>query len=425
MLTRSQVKKQNVEPTDTPYCACEQSEPSSADIKEAGQQPNPLFNMAENILEAITTLQDSFNEWKETEEGNYEDTATRLGAIEGQMRENNGITGSRGLFKPLKNFCGTEDEDVDEFITSLTQLAAFQNWDEDRVLQALPLFLGGNARIWFNAYDRDGVMGLADILTALREQFNPEVNKWLNRQKLDRYTQGPNTSLSEYTAQVRRLCQRLELPKTEWLHHFMRGLKPTLKAHVYLQQPKTFEESEYAARLKESAPDPNPSMNAIMSQVSNIVSDLKAITIHSQQEKPRVVSALNQPPRPSWNSCETTPRYSNPNPSGPVLREDLHHWHATSAESFGGGLEAMTVFLCLIGIGALLQEVLFAILVVGLAILASAVGLGTQEFPHPTEGGPISNPRDQMQPRNATGSRVRETDFGPYSPGEFRDRFTM
>ena len=323
MLTRSQVKKQNVEPTDTPYCACEQSEPSSADIKEAGQQPNPLFNMAENILEAMTTLQDSFNEWKETEEGNYEDTATRLGAIEGQMRENNGIAGSRGLFKPLKNFCGTEDEDVDEFIMSLTQLAAFQNWDEDRVLQALPLFLGGNARIWFNAYDRDGVMGLADILTALREQFNPEVNKWLNRQKLDRYTQGPNTSLSEYAAQVRRLCQRLELPKTEWLHHFMRGLKPTLKAHVYLQQPKTFEEAEYAARLKESAPDPNPSMNAIMSQVSNIVSDLKAITIHSQQEKPRVVSALNQPPRPSWNSCETTPRYSNPNPSGPVLREDL------------------------------------------------------------------------------------------------------
>lgn len=89
----------------------------------------------------------------------------------------------------------------------------------------------------------------------------------------------------------------------------MRGLKPSLKIHVYLQQPKTFEEAAYTAKLKDSAPESDPTINAIMNQVCGIVKDLKDVTIHGQRGKPRAVSAFNQPDRPGCNSYETRQQY--------------------------------------------------------------------------------------------------------------------
>jgi hypothetical protein len=152
------------------------------------------------------------------------------------------------------------------------------------------------------------------------EQFDPQVNQWLLRQKLDKRTQGVQEAITDYTADIRRLCTRLKLPKGEGLHCFMRGLKPALKNYVYLQQPKTFEDAEYLARLKSSvSTDSEPQIAAVMSQIGNVVTELKNIAI--QQTKPNTegVAAFgpsqqqrSYPPKPQWNSGPI-----------PVYKEDL------------------------------------------------------------------------------------------------------
>ena len=62
----------------------------------------------------------------------------------------------------------------------------------------------------------------------------------------------PQEKLTDYTADIRQQCNRLNLPSSEWLHHFVKGLRPEIKEYVVLMQPTNFEAAENLAKLKES-----------------------------------------------------------------------------------------------------------------------------------------------------------------------------
>ena len=121
---------------------------------------------------------------------------------------------------------------------------------------AFPLQLLGNTSIWFNTTPDLADKSYPKMIDALRRQFHSTSDVWLLRQKLNERKQLPTESVTTYAADIRRTCRRIDLPRSEWVNHFIQGLKPGLKAYVMLQQPTTLEEAENYAKLKESAPDP-------------------------------------------------------------------------------------------------------------------------------------------------------------------------
>jgi len=53
----------------------------------------------------------------------------------------------------------------------------------------------------------------------------------------------------------------LNIAATDQIPYFIQGLLPDLKNHVIMQQPKTFEEAENAACIRNSLPAANQTMN--------------------------------------------------------------------------------------------------------------------------------------------------------------------
>ena len=94
-------------------------------------------------------------------------------------------------------------------------------------------------------------LSLAQLTDALEKQFASSASDWRLRQVLDQRKQREGEKLSSYITDIRQQCSRLNLPVSEWRHHFVKGLRSDIKDYVVLQQPATFEAAENFAKLKE------------------------------------------------------------------------------------------------------------------------------------------------------------------------------
>ena len=96
------------------------------------------------------------------------------------------------------------------------------------------------------------------LAQALKTQFHSDLDESLLRQKLNERKQLLSETVSEFAAAIRRLVQRINLPRSECIIYFIQGLRADLKNLVILQRPTSFEEAEMHAKLNESVPDPKP-----------------------------------------------------------------------------------------------------------------------------------------------------------------------
>ena len=159
---------------------------------------------------------------------------------------------------PMPKFSGDAHEDVNEFLTNFNRTAVFYHLNPDRMAEALPLFLTGSASIWFNTTPELKGRGFDILSEALKKQFHSDSDVWLLRQQLNDTKQLQTETVSAFAAKIRRLCQRINLPRSECVNYFIQGLQPHIKNYVLLQRPGTFEDAEMHARLKESLPEQAP-----------------------------------------------------------------------------------------------------------------------------------------------------------------------
>ena len=155
---------------------------------------------------------------------------------------------------PIPKFSGDAHEDVNEFLANFDRASAFYHLTSERKAEALPLFLTGDASIWFNTTPELKGRPFDALSDALKKQFHSDSDVWLLRQQLNETKQLATESVSAFAAKIRRLCQGINLPRSESVNYFIQGLRPHIKNYVLLQRPGTFEDAEIHAKLKESLP---------------------------------------------------------------------------------------------------------------------------------------------------------------------------
>ena len=139
--------------------------------------------------------------------------------------------------------------------------AKFHRWSDEEYRQAFPLSLTGTAEIWYSTLDKS-FTSFEQLAKLFQDRFLSPTSNWVLRQQLGQRKQASNESLNEYSADIRRRCQRLGIPIGEQLHYFIQGLRPDLRDYVILQQPKSLEDAENAARIKDSLGKPKSNLTA-------------------------------------------------------------------------------------------------------------------------------------------------------------------
>ena len=148
-------------------------------------------------------------------------------------------------------FYGDEREDVGEFLGNYRRAGWLNCWDEEKLALSLPLFLKKHASVWFKTLSGSENLTFEVLSQKLISHFESKVTLWQLRQKLEERRQLLGETVADYYYDILSFCSRLNLPKSEWLYCFVRGLRPEIRDHVILQQPADVDSALNFARLKE------------------------------------------------------------------------------------------------------------------------------------------------------------------------------
>ena len=80
-------------------------------------------------------------------------------------------------------------------------------------------------------------MTFDELCTAMINHFASRTTQWRIRQSLNQLRQLEKESVADYSHNVRTHCARLSLPRSEWTHYFIQGLRPEIRDYVIPQQP--------------------------------------------------------------------------------------------------------------------------------------------------------------------------------------------
>ena len=209
------------------------------------------------------------------------ENANSFSAITAAMSEIQPKRGTPAISR-APTFSG-ESDNASNFLEKFQLYAKFHKWNNEELLQTFPLLLSGTAEIWYTTLDKSSLTSFDQLVKLLHDRFFlSQTANWVLRQELGQRKQGRNESLSAYSADIRRRCQRLAIPIGEQLHYFIQGLSPSIRNHVFLQQPKSLEEAENAARIKDSLNEPPSSAltaNDVLTLQQNLIKRLEEKTL--------------------------------------------------------------------------------------------------------------------------------------------------
>ena len=80
-------------------------------------------------------------------------------------------------------------------------------------------------------------MTFDELSTAMINHFPSRATQWRIRKTLSQLRQLGKESVADYSHNVRNVCARLGLPRSEWTHYFIQGSRTENRVYVILQQP--------------------------------------------------------------------------------------------------------------------------------------------------------------------------------------------
>ena len=111
--------------------------------------------------------------------------------------------------------------------------------------------LRGIAHAWFITLRDDAKGTFTALFDAFRARFASGPQDWILSQQLSARKHAQGEPIDDCITDITRLCKRLKLSDAETVRYFIEGLQGDLQAYVWLGRPKTFQEAESLARMKD------------------------------------------------------------------------------------------------------------------------------------------------------------------------------
>ena len=262
---------------------------SYQNAEQVSEFPAPNFELEQSSV-------DSLEEYSLVPSEEMNDQVSRLCEAIERMRatydsQPNSTTAKPSVAFPI--FRGEECEDVHEFVGNYKRAAHLNGWSGVNLALGLPLYLKGHASAWFKTLESPDEMSFDELSAALIHHFASGASEWRVRQALGQRRQLDKESVADYSYSLRTYCARLNLPRTEWTHYFVQGLRPEIREYVILQQPDNLESAENYAKLKESVlstTDKTPTLDA-KQMTDRILQELNKTA--APKESP--INAVSQP----------------------------------------------------------------------------------------------------------------------------------
>ena len=160
----------------------------------------------------------------------------------------------------LENFKG-QGEDPNKWFTHFERWAAFMDMNGDRAAMALPFYLKGIGKTWFDSLSEATKVNLDLLKTAFLNRFSGSSTVDISVLMI---AQRSDESAEEYCARFVESSHAKEIPENLQVSILMKGLKPTLLTLVMPKNPQTLEDMRQAMVLAEQTTNASASRSVIL-----------------------------------------------------------------------------------------------------------------------------------------------------------------
>lgn len=123
-------------------------------------------------------------------------------------------------------FCGTDDNDVEDWLVLYERVSKHHRWDATLMLANIIFYLRGTARVWFNTHEEE--LTSWDVCKEkMRDLFGRTVGRQMAaRNELVSRAQTPTESYVAYIQDVLALCRKIDkdMPEADKVAHVLKGI---------------------------------------------------------------------------------------------------------------------------------------------------------------------------------------------------------
>jgi hypothetical protein len=156
--------------------------------------------------------------------------------------------------QPVEKFTGTDDQDPVTWLQDVDELFEATKTEKNDRRRLLPMYFGDDAKKWFRSIQPHSQYDefKQQFITA----FTSSAHKLKIASKLINRQQNNNESVQSYYYDMLTLCKRFneDMKEDEKMAYIQRGLKPSIKQHIIINDPENCQELfEQAKRIETAA----------------------------------------------------------------------------------------------------------------------------------------------------------------------------
>ncbi len=141
-------------------------------------------------------------------------------------------TGESALNPPF--FHGQLGEDAESFVRAFDHWRKYRGLEDNRALEAFPLFLKDGASLWFATQQPGNI----NTLAALKERFKirytvSDRDKWKRAARLWTLKQAPVQTADDFITAVEKAASEIEADEAQTVMVVINGLKPAIRQHIF------------------------------------------------------------------------------------------------------------------------------------------------------------------------------------------------
>jgi hypothetical protein len=139
------------------------------------------------------------------------------------------------------SYSGNPDDDLHSFMTRFNDYATLKDFAAPKKMLALNTCISGHARVFLDTIESSEKDTVGKVEKLLKDNFEGASWKWSIESQLLNRKQQSTESLDKYASDIMLWCRQSKKTQAETLSIFLRGLLPTLRAFVWLNNLKLFE----------------------------------------------------------------------------------------------------------------------------------------------------------------------------------------
>ena len=285
-------------------------EPADTAVQDSGHTEDPTAAPTHHDQlqpEVPIDLQQQQQQQQQQQEGLDIHTAQ-----EGQLHEQL-LTPEKDIFElfemeggPLKSFQGKPNEDPDEFMNKFQALISLKGGD---TAKALPLYLSNSAYVWYANLEDAKKTDYETVKKLFLERYRlADSLKIAQRAEVFNMRQEVQESVKDYIGRIRHKANQVGLKEEMVFTAILRGLKPSIRALVTMQEPKDSDAIEKMASLIEAS-QADSDTQPIMAVVQELRGMIDGLMVNGAAA---VASVQNERSRPSdRQSADRRVRFSD------------------------------------------------------------------------------------------------------------------